>query len=73
VKLTAIREDFIVINKDLVISTWAGKDENFMKSGDKLIFNPIDYTLVFKNFGGQWKVIYSHASGNPVLQKAEKK
>ena len=73
IKVTPIREDYIVLTKDLVISTWVGKDEYNMKSGDKIIGDPLTYTLVFKNIAGQWKVLYSHASVIPVTQKAEKK
>jgi ketosteroid isomerase-like protein len=72
-KVIPIQEDYIVCSKDFVITTWLLKDEVYMKSGDRITINPITNTLVFKNFGGQWKVIYSHPSGNPIIQKAEQK
>jgi hypothetical protein len=44
-----------------------------LKSGDKIIINPHAYTMIFRQIKGQWKVIYSHDSGIPVIQAAEKK
>lgn len=68
------RFNCIVLTKDFVVSTWIGKCEFFMKSGDKVTVNPRDYTNVFKRVGGQWKIIYEHSSsGIPVIEKANKK
>jgi hypothetical protein len=72
-KWTAVRWEFIVLTKDLVISAWMGKVELLLKSGDKMTVDPQGYTDVCKKVGGQWKVIYEHASGIPVTQKADKK
>jgi len=46
-------------------------DETTMK-GDRIAYDPHAYTLIFKKSDGQWKVIYSHDSGFPVVQKADK-
>ena len=73
INVTPIREDYIVTSKNIVICTWVGKDEDYLKSGDKITYDPIAYTLVFKKIAGQWKVFYSHASGIAVTQKAGKK
>ena len=70
---TPVHWEFIVLTKDLVISAWMGKVELLLKSGDKMTVDPQGYTDVCKKVGGQWKVIYEHASGIPVTQKAEKK
>ena len=72
-KWTAVRWEFIVLTKDLVISAWMGKVELLLKSGDKMTVDPQGYTDVCKKVGGQWKVVYEHASGIPVTQKAGKK
>lgn len=69
-KWTTTRQDFIFLTKDIVICAWDGKDETFLKSGDKITIDPHAYTMVFKKIAGQWKVIYSHDSGIPVTQKA---
>ena len=72
-KWTVVRWEFIVLTKDLVISAWMGKVELLLKSGDKMTVDPQGYTDVCKKVSGQWKVIYEHASGIPVTQKADKK
>jgi len=69
-KWTTTRQDFIVLNKDLVLCAWDGKDETILKSGDKITYDPHAYTCVFKKIAGQWKVIYQHDSGIPVTKKA---
>jgi hypothetical protein len=72
-KWTTVRLEFIVLTKDLVISAWMGKVELLLKSGDKMTVDPQGYTDVCKKVGGQWKVVYEHASGIPVTQKADRK
>jgi ketosteroid isomerase-like protein len=73
IKLTPIKEDNIVLTKDYVISTWVGKVEIEQKSGDKITYNPIRYTDIWKKADGQWKIIFEQSSGTPVIQVAEKK
>lgn len=73
IKATPIRENYIVLSKDFVISDWIGKLEILWKSGDKLIWNPISYTNVLKKIDGQWKAIYEHPFGTPVVQVSDKK
>jgi hypothetical protein len=72
-KNTTAREEFRVEAKDLVIYSWAGKGEMFMKSGDKITEDPEATTWVFKKVDGQWKIIYCHDSGTTTMQKAGKK
>ena len=72
-KWTTTHQDFKFLAKDIVLYAWDGKDESLMKSGDKITINPHAYTLVFKKVAGQWKIIYSHDSGIPVIKAAEKK
>jgi ketosteroid isomerase-like protein len=72
-KWTTYRQDFLVVNKDIVICTMDGKDELFMKSGDKITFDPAHYTFGLRKVAGQWKFFYHHSSGVQVTQKAEKK
>ena len=71
VKWTPVQWECIPLTKDLVISTWIGKMEFMMKSGDKGICDPQGYTDVLKKVDGQWKSIYEHASGTPVMQATE--
>jgi ketosteroid isomerase-like protein len=62
-----------VLTKDLAICTIVGKADITFKSGDKMKEDPDVYTWIFKKIDGQWKVIYSHESGVPVMQKATTK
>ena len=73
VKWTPIQWEFIVLSKDLAMSAGLGKIEMSMKSGDKMTLDPQVYTDVYKKFGNEWKIIYEHGSGTPVIQKAGKK
>jgi hypothetical protein len=41
-------------------------DETTM-NGDKVSYDPHAYTLIFKKVDDQWKIIYSHDSGFPVV------
>lgn len=72
-KFTSTYAHLIFITKDVVISASQDKDEVTMKTGEKMSYDPHAYTLVFKRIGGQWRVVYSHDSGTPVMQKAGKK
>jgi hypothetical protein len=72
-KWTTIRRNFILVTKDIVICNWVGKEETLWKSGDKTIFDPHTYTLIFKKISGKWKLDYSHDSGIAMTQKSGKK
>ncbi len=61
------------INADNTLSSILTTDQSAMKQGDRITTDPHAYTLIFKKVDGQWKVIYSHDSGFPVVQKAETK
>ena len=72
-KIFTIREDFIVLSKDIVICAFLAKSEVVLKSGDKMVFDPDAVTLVFQKIAAQWKVIYQHESATIMTQKAGKK
>lgn len=69
-KWTRIRQEFNIISRDLVITALFSKEENIMKSGDKISYDSHAYTMVFRKISDQWKLIYSHDSGIPVIEKA---
>ena len=72
VKVTSIRGKRIYAANDVVVSTAVFKDETTLKSGDKITYDQHTFTIVYKKIAGNWKVIYSHASGVPVMQKSGK-
>lgn len=59
------------IKADSNLNGLFANDETTMK-GDRITYDPHAYTLIFKKSDGQWKIIYSHDSGFPVVQKADK-
>ena len=69
-KYAPIHEDYWVVNKDVVVGAWVIKDEAVLKSGDTLVYDPHLYTLIAQRIGGQWKMVWSHDSGTPVIHKA---
>jgi ketosteroid isomerase-like protein len=71
VKVTRIREDFIVLTKDFVMGAGVYRVELSLKSGEKKMTQNV-YSDVLKKVGGQWKAIYEHGSSTPVAQKADK-
>jgi hypothetical protein len=71
--LTTTRQDFIIVTKDDVICAWVGKDQLITKTGEIITYEQHPYTLIFKKIAGQWKVVYSHDSGAPTVQKASMK
>jgi ketosteroid isomerase-like protein len=70
---TPYKWECIIIAQDLAISSFVGKFEYTMKSGDKTTIDPIGWSHVWKKEDGQWKVIYENYSGVHVTQKADKK
>ncbi len=72
IKITPIREDYIILTREYVIDTWVGKVEEWMKSGQKVTYNPVRYTNVFRKAGGEWKIIFAQSSGIPVTEPAVK-
>jgi ketosteroid isomerase-like protein len=72
-KWTEFNLEFLVVTRDVVISTWVGKMDLVFKSGDKLRMDPVGATYDFKKSGGQWKAVYEHASGVPEMEKAVQK
>ena len=59
-KWTFYHRTFLAIAKDTVVCAWDGKNELFMKSGDKMTVDPSHYTFAFKKAEGQWKLFYHH-------------
>ena len=72
-KLTNVREDFVVLSKDIVICAWLGKAEVTLKSGDRMLFDPDAVMMVFKKIAGEWKIVSQQESATIVTQKAVEK
>ena len=70
---TPSKWECIIIAQDFAISSFVGKFEYTMKSGDKTTINPIGWAHVWKKIDGKWKIIYENYSGIHVTQKAAEK
>jgi len=68
-KWTRIRQEFNIISREVVITALFSKEETIMKSGDRITYDSHAYTIVFRKISDQWKMIYSHDSGIPVIEK----
>ena len=73
VNWTPYKWECIIIAKDFAISSFVGKFEYTMKSGDKTTIDPIGWAYVWKKIDGKWKIIYENYSGIHVTQKVEQK
>lgn len=67
IRITPIREDYLILTKDHVIDTWVGQVEEVLKTGEKVSYNPIRYTNILKKSKGEWKIIFAQSSGIPVI------
>jgi len=74
-QVSTIREDFSVIDSNLVIVSWLGNIDAFFKNGNTMKMKNYGVTFVFKKIDNQWKVIHSHESSLPpeILKASEKK
>ncbi len=69
IKFTNARIDFPVLSNDIVIYAWFGKEDVAIKSGDKMLFDPYGFIMVFKKIAGEWKVVTLQESATIVIQK----
>ena len=69
-KWTRIRQEFNILSRDVVITALFSKEETIMKSGERITYDSHAYTIVFRKISDQWKMVYSHDSGIPVIEKA---
>ena len=64
-KILPIKEQFNVLDTNLVISGWTGNIIAQFKNGDAMIMNNYSITNVFKKIDDKWQVIHSHESALP--------
>jgi hypothetical protein len=66
IEITTFKNDYIILSDDLVIDSWVGKVEEVLKTGEKIIYNPMRYTNIFRKSDGEWKIIFAQSTGIPV-------
>ena len=64
-KIITIREEFHVVDSNLVISGWTGNIIAEFKNGDIMKMNNYSITNLFKKIDDRWKIIHSHESSLP--------
>ena len=70
VRIRPLREDFLVLTRDVAIATWVGHAAYYAKSGDTVTTDPQIYSNVLMRVAGRWMVVFSNPSGVDVLHKA---
>lgn len=61
--MTPARENILVLSKDAVVYAFEGRSEVFLKSGQRMAFDPYAITLVMKKLSSAWKAVLVHQSG----------
>ena len=67
IEIITLKNDYIILTPDLVIDSWVGKVEEVLKTGEKILYNPMRYTNLFKKTDGEWKIIFAQSTGIPVV------
>ncbi len=61
--MTPAWETILVLSKDAAVYAFQGRSEIFLKSGQRMAFDPYAITLVMKKQARAWKVVQVHQSG----------
>jgi ketosteroid isomerase-like protein len=69
----SIKEDIKVLASDLAIFIWQYKAEIDLKTGEKMNFDKIGVTYLYKKIDGVWKIVYYHESALPPIVAEAKK
>jgi hypothetical protein len=72
-EVVTLTEKFNVVDKDLVIMSWAGNIIAHLKNGDTIVMNNYSITSVFQKINESWIVIHDHESALPPEVIASKK
>jgi hypothetical protein len=64
-KLTTLKEEIRILNRDMAIFSWAYRAEATLKTGEQDVFEHAGATFVFGKVNDEWKVVYYHESSLP--------
>ena len=67
-KLTTIKEEIRVLDRDMAIFAWAYRAEAILKTGEQDIVEHAGASFVFRKVSDEWKVVYYHESSLPVIR-----
>jgi ketosteroid isomerase-like protein len=63
--ISTTREDYAVVDSDLVIYSWLGNIDAHFKNGNLMKMKNYGVSFVYKKLPNGWKVIHSHESSLP--------
>jgi hypothetical protein len=66
--LTIINENTKVLERTLAVYTVKLKVNAILKTGEKLIFDNIVYSEIYKKIDDQWKIIFIQEAGQPPVK-----
>jgi hypothetical protein len=64
-KLTTLKQEIRVLNRDVAVFSWAYKAEATLKTGERDVVEKAGASFVFSRVNGEWKVVYYHESSVP--------
>jgi hypothetical protein len=67
-KLTTIRQEVKVLDRDLALCSWIYKADAALNTGEHDLFEKAGATFVFNRIDGEWKVIHYHESALPPVR-----
>jgi len=65
VNAVILNEDDKILEKDLVVSTLLLNTDITLKTGEKLTFEKLAVTNIYKKINNQWKSVFYQESGLP--------
>jgi hypothetical protein len=67
-ELSTLNEEFRILNRDIVIFSWAYRVEATLKTGERDIVENAGATFIFSKIKDEWKVVYYHESSAPPIR-----
>jgi hypothetical protein len=64
-KLTTLKQEIRVLNRDVAVFSWAYKAEATLKTGERDVVEKAGASFIFGRVNGEWKVVYYHESSVP--------
>jgi hypothetical protein len=64
-KLTTLKKEIRILDRDTAIFAWAYRVEATLKTGEQDIVENAGASFVFSKVNDEWKVVYYHESSSP--------
>jgi hypothetical protein len=70
-KLTTLKEEIRILNRNIAIFSWAYRAKATLKTGEQDVFENAGATFVFSKVNDEWKVVYYHESSLPPIKRGQ--